>query len=203
MVEPNLVACLRPGAERFGWAGRDPRPGMRTEGRWLVGTGVAAATYPTRRRKAQCRIAAVRGRPFLVEIDASDIGTGAWTALTQIAADALGAPWTRSTCGSATARCRRPRARAARPGSARGGRRSCCGRGAARPATVPPGGLTVTGASAGDEAEKYSRHAFGAHFAEVRVDQDTGEVRVPRMTSVFAAGRIVNARPPARSSSAA
>ena len=36
-------------------------PGMRTEGRWLVGTGVAAATYPTRRRKAQCRIS--RRRP--------------------------------------------------------------------------------------------------------------------------------------------
>jgi xanthine dehydrogenase YagR molybdenum-binding subunit len=37
-------------------------------------------------------------------------------------------------------------------------------------------------------------HAFGAHFVEVRVDQDTGEVRVPRATSVYAAGRIVNAR---------
>jgi xanthine dehydrogenase YagR molybdenum-binding subunit len=36
------------------------------------------------------------------------------------------------------------------------------------------------------------RHAFGAQFAEVRVDTDTGEIRVPRMLGVFAAGRIIN-----------
>ena len=44
----------------------------------------------------------------------------------------------------------------------------------------------------GDGA-KYSRHSFGAQFVEVRVDVDTGEIRVPRMVGVFAAGRIVNA----------
>jgi xanthine dehydrogenase YagR molybdenum-binding subunit len=37
-------------------------------------------------------------------------------------------------------------------------------------------------------------HAFGAHFVEVRVDRDTGEVRVPRATSVYAAGTIINSR---------
>ena len=37
-------------------------------------------------------------------------------------------------------------------------------------------------------------HAFGAHFAEVRVDADTGEVRVPRMLGMFAVGRVVNPR---------
>ena len=40
----------------------------------------------------------------------------------------------------------------------------------------------------------YSTHAFGAHFAEVRVDPDFGTVRLARMVSAFAAGRIVNAR---------
>jgi xanthine dehydrogenase YagR molybdenum-binding subunit len=39
-----------------------------------------------------------------------------------------------------------------------------------------------------------SRFAFGAQFAEARVDMDTGEVRVPRLLGVFAAGRIVNPR---------
>ena len=38
------------------------------------------------------------------------------------------------------------------------------------------------------------RHAFGAQFAEVAVDVDTGEVRVPRLLGVFAAGRIINAK---------
>jgi len=37
----HLVECLRRGAERFGWSGQDPRPGVRREGRWLVGNGVA------------------------------------------------------------------------------------------------------------------------------------------------------------------
>ena len=41
-------------------------------------------------------------------------------------------------------------------------------------------------------ASRSPRHAFGAQFAEVRVDADTGEVRVPRLLGVFAAGRIVN-----------
>ena len=40
----------------------------------------------------------------------------------------------------------------------------------------------------------YSTHAFGAHFAEVHVDPDFGTVRLARMVSAFAAGRIVNAR---------
>jgi xanthine dehydrogenase YagR molybdenum-binding subunit len=41
----HLVACLREGVDRFGWRNRDPRPGVRVEGRWMVGTGVAASTY--------------------------------------------------------------------------------------------------------------------------------------------------------------
>src|SRR5436190_3421966 len=95
----GLVACLREGAERFGWAERDPEPALRREGRWLVGTGVASSTYPARRRPAQA-LASVRpaggatesdaaDANYLVQIAAADIGTGARTVLTQIAADAL------------------------------------------------------------------------------------------------------------------
>jgi xanthine dehydrogenase YagR molybdenum-binding subunit len=42
------------------------------------------------------------------------------------------------------------------------------------------------------ETENYAMHAFGAYFVEARVDADTGEVRVPRMTGVFAVGNIIN-----------
>src|SRR5690348_16701324 len=84
----NLVACLREGAARFGWDARDPRPGVRRDGRWVVGTGVAASTYPARRRPAKAWAQQENGG-FVVGIDAADIGTGARTALTQIAADAL------------------------------------------------------------------------------------------------------------------
>ncbi len=196
----NLVACLRQGAERFGWADRDPRPRVREVGRWLVGSGVAAATYPSRRRPSECRIEAVPGRPTVVSIDASDIGTGAWTALTQIAADALGVPMAGVDLRIGDSRL--PKA------SGAGGSTGITSWGPAILAAaqaladrvdaefggqLPPDGVVATGSSGpGEEAARYSMHAFGAHFAEVRVDRDSGEVRVPRMTGVFAAGRIIN-----------
>ena len=58
---------------------------------------------------------------------------------------------------------------------------------------VPAAGLEADGGFAGNpEAQQFSMHAFGAQFAEVRVNEDTGEVRVPRLLGVFAAGRIIN-----------
>src|ERR1700753_1103464 len=58
----NLAACLREGAERFGWAGRDSRPGIRRRGRWLAGTGVAASTYPARRRPSTAAVDKLDGQ---------------------------------------------------------------------------------------------------------------------------------------------
>ncbi len=60
---------------------------------------------------------------------------------------------------------------------------------------IPTEGLEVTyEAGENPEAQRFSMHAFGAQFAEVRVNLDTGEVRVPRLLGVFAAGRIMNAK---------
>ena len=60
---------------------------------------------------------------------------------------------------------------------------------------VPPDGLEAQG-EAGENplAKQYSMHAYGAQFAEVRVDAETGEVRVPRLLGVFGVGRVVNAK---------
>jgi xanthine dehydrogenase YagR molybdenum-binding subunit len=93
----NLVACLEEGARRFGWDGRDPKPGVRHDGRWLVGTGVAASTYPARSRPSSAAAVARADGSYVVEVAAADIGTGARTALGQIAADALGVPAERVT----------------------------------------------------------------------------------------------------------
>jgi xanthine dehydrogenase YagR molybdenum-binding subunit len=46
----------------------------------------------------------------------------------------------------------------------------------------------------GDMHKKYAQFSHGAHFAEVAVDIDTGEVRLRRMLGVFAAGRILNGK---------
>lgn len=91
----HLVECLRDGAERFGWSRRDHRPGSRSEGALLLGSGVAAATYPV---LVSPSTAVARARPdgtFSVGLNATDIGTGARTVLAQIAADALGVPLAR------------------------------------------------------------------------------------------------------------
>lgn len=49
------------------------------------------------------------------------------------------------------------------------------------------------GVAAGSEPEP-PRFSFGAEFVEVRVHARTREIRVPRMTGAFAAGRIINPR---------
>lgn len=46
----------------------------------------------------------------------------------------------------------------------------------------------------GDEEKTHSAHSFGAHFVEVSVDPDLGEVRVRRYVAAFAGGRIVNTK---------
>ena len=58
----SLVECLREGARRFGWADRDPAPGVRRDGRWLLGSGVATATYPARSAPSTAAVTAASGR---------------------------------------------------------------------------------------------------------------------------------------------
>ena len=88
----NLVACLREGAERFGWADRDPTPGAAAR-RALAGRHRRRRRRPTRptSRPSQASARAPSRRRVRRRASrAADIGTGARTALTQIAADALG-----------------------------------------------------------------------------------------------------------------
>jgi xanthine dehydrogenase YagR molybdenum-binding subunit len=60
---------------------------------------------------------------------------------------------------------------------------------------IPAGGLEATGEGGENpEAQRFAMYACGAQFAEVRVNRDTDEVRVPRLLGVFAAGRIMNAK---------
>ena len=196
----GLQECLRVGAERFGWNGRDPAPRARRDGAWLVGTGVASSTYPARRMPSSAFARALPDGTFVVGIGAADIGTGARTVLLQVAADALEVPPERVTVeigdsalpfamlaggsmgttswGSAVVRaCEALRARLGEHGG-----------------DVPPEGVEAH-ADTSDEVkaqEKFARHSFGAQFCEVRVNAVTGEVRVPRMLGVFACGRILN-----------
>ncbi|MFE9705226.1 xanthine dehydrogenase family protein molybdopterin-binding subunit [Streptomyces sp. NPDC005930] len=195
----NLEACFREGARRFGWAERDPRPGTRRDGRWLLGTGTAAASFHAGAGPSTAVLTARADGGFTVRIAAADIGTGARTALTLVAADALevapervrvrigdsdfgpamiagGSMGTRSWAWAITAAAAELRERLALG------------------TDIPAEGITVrsdTTEALGRLAQK-ERHSFGAQFAEVAVDPATGEVRVRRMLGIFAAGRIVN-----------
>lgn len=193
----HLVECLRTGADRFGWAGRDPAPGTRRDGDWLVGTGVAAATYPAMAMPGNTARIEFGGERYTVEIGAADIGTGTWTALTQIAADALG-------CDPAAVHLRigdtdLPEA------SVAGGSSGIGSWGSAVVAAAQafrrehgenpaPGARSTAPAAQNPDAEKYALHSFGAQFAEARVHRYTGEIRIPRMLGVFSIGRAINPR---------
>ncbi|HET6545988.1 MAG TPA: xanthine dehydrogenase family protein molybdopterin-binding subunit [Rhodanobacteraceae bacterium] len=90
--EKALRQCYHDGARRFGWAGRNPKPRSMRDGRWLVGWGMATATYPALRSKAAARARIQADGSALVAAGTQDIGTGTYTIMTQVAADALGLP---------------------------------------------------------------------------------------------------------------
>ncbi|GJE00314.1 xanthine dehydrogenase family protein molybdopterin-binding subunit [Methylobacterium isbiliense] len=86
-----LRACYAQGAERFGWRDRPLEPRrMRDADGLLVGWGVGTATFPALMFQAEARAVLRRDGGGAVEIGAHDMGQGAWTALAQIATDALG-----------------------------------------------------------------------------------------------------------------
>ncbi|MFI6724301.1 xanthine dehydrogenase family protein molybdopterin-binding subunit [Streptomyces atratus] len=198
----GLAACLAEGAARFGWYDRDPRPAVREEGPLLVGTGVASATFPVYLFGSSASAHAAPDGSYRVQVNATDIGTGARTVLAQIAASVLDTPvenvridigsselpdaplaggssgtasWGWSVHKASTALLRQLRERTG---------------------PLPAEGLTIFADTEQETSEEspYARHAFGAQFAEVAVDSRTGEVRVRRMLGFFTAGHILNPR---------
>ncbi len=194
----HLVECMHVGAQRFGWAPRDSRPGVRRSGDWLIGTGVAAATYPGMAMPGNsARITYGPAGRYTVQIGAADIGTGTWTALTQIAADAL-------DCGVAAVDLQIGDTDLP-PASVAGGSSGITSWGSAIVAAArqfrgdhgenpAEGATTVAEAPENSVADRFTVQSFGAHFVEAHVNADTGEIRIPRILGVFSVGRAINPR---------
>jgi xanthine dehydrogenase YagR molybdenum-binding subunit len=192
----NLITCLREGARRFEWEQRDPTPGIRRHDGWLTGTGVASATYGAGTIPGSwTRIRYTAEERYLVQIAAADIGTGTWTALTQIAADALECPVEAIQLEIGDS--------ALPLASVAGGSTGISSWGSSivsaarafreRHGTDPEYGAEVeTQMEPNPDAQRFALHSFGAQFAEVHVHADTHEIRVSRMLGVFDVGRIVN-----------
>jgi xanthine dehydrogenase YagR molybdenum-binding subunit len=218
----HLIPCFREGAQRFGWDKRNPRPGQVRDGNWLVGLGVAAAT---RGNPLQLSKASVRLDPTgiaTVRMAMTDIGTGTYTILTQIAAEMLGLPPVRirvelgdtnfpqasgsggsfgaASSGSAlfdaciSLREKLAHAAGMDPATARFANGRIEANGQSKPLIeLVAAGLEADGSIVpGQTLKDFSQQSYGAHFAEVGVDVDTGEIRVRRMLGVFTAGRILN-----------
>jgi xanthine dehydrogenase YagR molybdenum-binding subunit len=211
-----LVECLRAGAERVGWAKRPRTPRATRSGEGYIGLGVAAASRGAPHRACSAGLVLEReGRRVRarIEMAGTDIGTGTYTIVAQAAADALRVPlahievrlgdsslpptpgsggsWgagnyvaaTLAVCEQAMATLQaRSSLRFIRPPSAAELMQAA---GESRYAT------TAESKPPGDWAER-SHYAFGAHFCEVWVDEALGIVRIPRFTSVIAAGHILN-----------
>jgi CO/xanthine dehydrogenase Mo-binding subunit len=85
-----LRACLKQGAERFGWSARDPRPGSMRDGNWLVGYGMAGVSFFWFQPPCQAKTSIRADGTAYVRSSATDIGTGTYTVMTQLAAELLG-----------------------------------------------------------------------------------------------------------------
>lgn len=211
----SLRECYRVAGEKFGWSRRNLTPGRLRDGHVLIGHGMATATYPTIRSKAAARATATLNANNLVHVvvqsATQDIGTGTYTVMAQIAADALGLPasdvrfelgdslfpvspvsggsMTAASTGSAVfAACKELRAQMDALRLPNETLMNTLSR-------QPGRSFSVTVDSApGDERRNYSMHSFGAVFAEVRVDRELGEVRIARIVASYGAGKILNAK---------
>ncbi|MFD2934326.1 xanthine dehydrogenase family protein molybdopterin-binding subunit [Spirosoma flavum] len=235
----ELRECFRQGAERFGWASRNPEPRSMKKDHNLIGWGMATGIWDANQMPSRAEAVLLVNGKLRVSCATADIGTGTYTIMTQIAADTLGMPmkdvlfklgdtdlpfslisggsWTAASVGSAV--------------------QSACqevGKTLLKLAKKMPGSpfksvkweditfadshlrlkgdpsvaislqtlVDQNGGKAVRESvtslpntlkqRKFSRSAHSAVFAEVMVDEDLGTVKVTRVVSAIAAGRILN-----------
>ncbi len=217
----NLIGCLELGAERFGWARRNPRPAQQREGEWLVGMGVAAGFRNNLLMKSGARVGVGHDGVVTVSTDMTDIGTGSYTILGQTAAEMLGVPLDRivvelgdssfpassgsggqwggnNSSAGVYAACMALRDKIAQKLGSNSAEVSFADGqihmgGRSVPLAEVAGGLSAEDAiEYGDLGKRYQQSTFAAHFVEVGVRAATGEVRVRRMLAVCGAGRILN-----------
>jgi xanthine dehydrogenase YagR molybdenum-binding subunit len=230
------------GAAAFGWDKRSPEPRSMRDGKELVGWGVATGMWDAMFSKTSARAKISANGGLEVASAASDIGTGTYTVMTQVAADTLGLPveqisaklgdsslptapveggsWMAASVGAAVQlACQSLGEKLlAAAGKVNG---NPLGGAKMADITFTEGHLVLKSdtsvrvsfgeamraadvdffeveetASAGLSGMisqmRKSRNTHSAIFAEVKVDEDLGVVRVTRVVNAVAAGRIIN-----------
>lgn len=205
----SLRECYSLGAEKFGWKSRKAEPRSMRNGNWLVGYGIATATYPARRSPAGTTARMGPDGRVTIRAGTQEIGCGTYTVMSQIAADALRIPVDRVTMElGATDMPETPASTGSVTASSTGSavheaalalrqkldamkQSGESDTDAIRRAGAQPVEVTIN-SRAGPEAQQYSMHSFGAVFTEARVDESLGIVRIPRVVTAHAVGKILN-----------
>ena len=235
----NLRDCYRQGADAFGWARRNPEPRSMRDGTELVGWGMATGIWEALQVPIAVRIALSANGHAEVACATSDIGTGTYTIMAQVAADMLGLPldsitiklgdstlpqspveggsWIAASVSNGIATTaaavrnellrlakrmpNSPLANAAPDDVALADGKLVSRRDAARAVSISDA-MRHGGADRIEREESTTfahegPHAHNVHsaiFAEVKVDEQLGVIRVTRVVNAVAAGRILNTK---------
>jgi xanthine dehydrogenase YagR molybdenum-binding subunit len=233
----NLRECYRQGAEAFGWDKRSSEPRSMRDGGDLVGWGMATGVWEALQMPITVRIVLTANGHAEVSCATSDIGTGTYTIMAQVAADMLGLPldnvtiklgdstlpqspveggsWIASSVSNgivttaAAVQAELLRLAKAIPNSPLAdatadevalveGRLVSC-RDSSRAVTITDamrqGGvdrIEQEKQTTFDDSGSHAHNTHSAVFAEVKVDEQLGVIRVTRIVSTVAAGRILN-----------
>ena len=216
----KLAECLKQGADAFGWDSGERTPRHTREGEWWIGTGMASAARVHNVSEAKARVTLKADGTTIVQTDMTDIGTGTYTILAQLAGEMLGldagdvlvelgdtefprgpgsgGSWGAASIGSAVyVACNAIRDELAkRAGSNDDDFQLADGK--------TQSGKTIVELLDGEDISEvghyepgaieddYTAAGFGAFFAQVRVNRFTGETRVDRMLGAFGFGRVLN-----------
>jgi xanthine dehydrogenase YagR molybdenum-binding subunit len=234
-----LRECYRRGAEAFDWDRRSPQPRSMRDGSELVGLGMATGIWEALENLFTTRVVLTDNNHAEVSCAASDLGTGTYTIMTQVTADALGLPlenvsvrlgdstlphapvaggsWTAAsianaivaTCDELTAELLRLAQTAADSPLAGVSPQDAVLVNSAVTSKHDPGrAVTIAEAmrrggvdrlereksNTPPSDESHARNAHSAVFAEVKIDEQIGVIRVTRVVSAVAAGRIINVK---------
>ena len=234
-----LRDCYSRGAEAFGWSQRNPEPRSMREGNELVGWGMASGVWEALQVPTAARIVLTANGHAEVACATSDIGTGTYTIMAQVAADMLGLPldnitvklgdsslprspveggsWTAASVSHAIAAAAdevrtallalvakapdAPLAGVAPDDAVLANGMIASRRDPARALSIADamraGGVERIAREASVDFKddgKYARNTHSAIFAEVRIDEELGVIRILRIVSAVAAGRILNTK---------
>lgn len=236
-----LRACYEQGAEKFGWASRNPEPRSTKEGHNLIGWGMATGIWDAMQVPARAKAILSLDGTLKVSSATADIGTGTYTIMTQIAAETLGLPLEKvsaklgdssmpfafieggsSTAASVGSAVKKVCDKIAKKLLKEAGKiPNSLFRGASMNEVVFEDGYirqkgnpdavisiqeimeTRTLHAIEKKAfvfpnilkqRKYALNTHSAVFAEVKVDEDLGTIKVTRVVSAVAGGRILNAK---------